>query len=158
MQRTIRLIRGMIGTGLLFAFGVGVVTSIIGGIFWLLPGGLTTHALIWIVARFTFIAFPVGAIFSGVFALTFRGRSFDKISLQRFAELGAGAGLVIFLLMSINAAAVWSLNAAIANLVILTLLGAGAATGTLLLARRGRPALPAGDELPSLLDDGHTSA
>jgi hypothetical protein len=86
-------------------------------------------------------AFPIGVAFSGVLAITARGLPFDKLSLPRFAALGAGGGLLLFGLLAINAWQAWSVSDAIANATLLVLLGGGSATGTLMLARRAGPAL-----------------
>jgi hypothetical protein len=80
--------------------------------------------------------------------MTARGLPFDKLSLPRFAALGAGGGLLLFGLLATNAWQAWTVSTAIANGVILTLLGAGSAVGTLLLARRARPELKSGEESP----------
>jgi hypothetical protein len=85
-------------------------------------------------------AFPIGVAFSGVLAITARGRPFDKLSLPRFAALGAGGGLLLFGLLAVNAWQAWSVSDAIANLALLTLLGGGSATATLMIARRAGPA------------------
>ena len=95
-------------------------------------------------------AFPIGVAFAGVLALTRRGRSFDKLSLPRFAALGAGVGLLFFGLLAINAWQAWSVSTAIVNATIFVLLAGGSATGTLMLARRAGPALKSGDESRSL--------
>lgn len=152
MPRWLRVIRGMIGTGLTFAAGVGVVGSIIGGLVWLLGGRHAGHDLIELIAHSTVIAFPLGVAFSGVLAITARRRSFDKLSLPRFAALGAGAGLLVFAVLSVNAFRAWSVADAIANATVLTLMGGGSATAILLLARRARRELKPGDESRRLGD------
>ena len=81
-------------------------------------------------------------------ALTARGRPFDRLSLPHFAALGAGVGFIYFLFMGfMGAFGVWSLASAITNLVLVTVAGGGSATAILLVARRGRPQLKAGDDL-----------
>jgi len=141
----------MIRMGLTFAAGVGVVTSVVAGLVWLIPGiGGPGNEMIRLVVASMIWAFPMGVAFSGVLAITARGRSFDKLSLPSFAALGAGAGLFFFGLLATNAWQAWSVSTAIANAAIFVLLGSGAATGTLLLARRAQPALEPGDESRSL--------
>lgn len=151
MPRWLRVIRGMIGTGLTFAAGVGVVASMIAGLVWLLPGSENGLEMIRMVIASSIWAFPIGVAFSGLLAITARGRSFDKLSLPRFAALGAGVGLLFFGVLAINAWHAWSVSTAIANATILVLLGGGSATGTLMLARRAGPALKPGDESHSLV-------
>lgn len=80
MPRWLRVIRGMIGTGLTFAVGVGVAGSIL-GVVGLLLGELSWNDL-RMVAKLSVIAFLVGVAFSGVLAITARGRTFDKLSLR----------------------------------------------------------------------------
>lgn len=146
MPRWLRVIRAMIGMGLTFAAGVGVVASAIAVPMWLLSGGDSGREIIRLVVASSIWAFPVGVAFSGVLALTARGRPFDKLSLPRFAALGAGAGLLLFGVLGINAWHAWSVADAIANGAIFVLLGGGSATATLMIARRAELALKSGDE------------
>ena len=151
MPRWLRVIRGMIGTGLTFAAGVGVVASMIFVLpTWLLLGGDSGREMLVMIIKSSIWAFPIGVAFSGVLAITGRGLPFDKLSLPRFAALGAGAGLLLFGLLAINAWQAWSVPDAIANATLLILLGGGSATATLLLARRAGRALKSGDESRSL--------
>ena len=151
MPRWLRVIRGMIGTGLAFATGVGVVASMIVVLpTWLLLGGDAGREMLVMVIKSSIWAFPIGVAFSGVLAITARGRPFDKLSLPRFAALGAGGGLLLFGLLAVNAWQAWSVSDAIANLALLTLLGGGSATATLMIARKAGPALESGDEPRSL--------
>ena len=152
MPRWLRVIRGMIGTGLTFAVGVGVVASAIAGLVWLLPGAGAGREMIRVVVASAMWAFPIGVAFSGVLALTARGRAFDKLSLPHFAALGTGAGLLLFGVLAINAWSAWSVSTAIVNATVFVLLGGGSATATLLIARRVRPGLAPGDESRSLGD------
>ncbi len=155
MPRWLRVIRGMIGTGLTFAAGVGVVASMIAGLVWLLPVGEKNGLeMIRMVIASSIWAFPIGVAFSGLLAITARGRSFDKLSLPRFAALGAGVGLLFFGVLATNAWHAWSVSTAMANATIFVLLGGGSATATLMLARRARSALKSGDEPHSLVREG----
>ena len=150
MPRWLRVIRGMIGTGLTFSVGVGAVASVFAGIGWLLPGGESGVEMIRLVVASSIWAFPIGVAFSGLLAIGARGRSFDKLSVPVFAALGAGVGLLFFGLLAINAWQAWSVETAMVNATIFVLLGGGAATGTLLLARKAGPTLEPGDESPRL--------
>jgi len=140
----------MIGMGLTFSVGVGVVASMLAVLPWLLLGGDSGREMIQMVIKSSIWAFPIGVAFSGVMAITARGRPFDKLSIPHFAALGAGAGLLLFGVLAVTAWQAWSVSDAIANVTILTLLGGGSATATLLLARRAGPALKSGDESRSL--------
>ncbi len=150
MPRWLRVIRGMIGMGLTFSAGVGVVASMIAVLPWLLLGGDSGREMIRMVIASSIWAFPIGVAFSGVMAITARGLPFDKLSLPRFAALGAGGGLLLFGVLAVNAYHAWSVSTALANLTIFVLLGGGSATGALMLARRAGPALKSGDESRSL--------
>ena len=150
MPRWLRVIRGMIGMGLTFSVGVGVVASMLAVLPWLLLGGDSGREMIQMVIKSSIWAFPIGVAFSGVMAITARGRPFDKLSIPHFAALGAGAGLLLFGVLAVTAWQAWSVSDAIANVTILTLLGGGSATATLLLARRAGPALKSGEESRSL--------
>ncbi len=144
MPRWLRVIRGMIGTGLTFAVGVGVVGSLL-GLVALLVGQASLDDL-RMVGKMSVVAFIVGVGFSGVLALAARGRTFDRLSLRFVTALGAAGGFLYFLFIAAaNGARVWSVWNAIGNLTILTLLGAGAAGGMLLLARKTREALTPGE-------------
>jgi hypothetical protein len=149
MPRWLRVIRGMIGTGLTFTAAVGVVGMLFGVPVWLF-NEISGRELMEIVGRCAVVAFPVGVAFSGALALTARGRTLEKLSLPRVAALGAGAGLLYFALIGVNAAGRWSVADTLANLAILTLLGGGSATAILLLARRAGRARA--DRSPSLGD------
>jgi hypothetical protein len=149
MPRWVRVIRGMIGMGLTFAAGVGVVGSLLG------LAGLLLGELSWddlrMVAKLSVIAFLVGVGFSGVLAITARGRTFDKLSLRYVTALGAGGGLLYFLFIAAaHGARVWSVWNAIGNLAILTLVGGGSAAATLILAQRAGRTLRSGEESRNL--------
>ena len=150
MPRWLRVIRGMIGTGLTFAAGVGIVGSMASVLPWLLPGGYSGREILELVVKSSLWAFPIGVAFSGALAITTRGLPFDKLSLPRFAALGAGGGLLLFGLLAISAWQAWSVSTAIANATILVLLGGGSAAATLLLARKAGRALKSADASRSL--------
>jgi hypothetical protein len=156
MPRWLWVIRGMIGTGLTFAAGVGVVGSILGIL------GVLLRQLAWddlrMVAKLSVVAFIVGVGFSGALAIAASGRTFERLTLRFVTALGAGGGLLYFLFIAAaNGAKAWSASAAIANLVILTGLGGGSAAATFLRARRAGRALKSGEE-PPVLGDGRVEA
>ncbi len=153
MPRWMRVLRGMIGTGLTFAAGVGAVASAVAGITWLLEGSEGGREMLVFAVRLAIWAFPIGVAFSGFVALAARGRAFDKLSLPAFAALGAGGGLLLYGLLAANAWQAWSLATAIANGILFVLLGGCSAAASLLLARRAGPVLEAGDE-PRTLSEG----
>lgn len=156
MPRWLRVLRGMVGTGLTFSAVVAVVSAVAAGVAWLLPGAMTSAEVVEMIfmgVRAAVIAFPVGVVFSGGLALTARNRTFDELSIPRVSALGAAGGLALFGLLAINAWSAWSTADAIGNLVILVTMGAGAAGGTLALARKASPALDSGEE-PARLEEG----
>jgi hypothetical protein len=149
MPRWLRVIRGMVGNGLTFAAGIGGAAAVIGGLVWL-GHGITGRDLMGIVGKFSVASFLLGIAFSSVLAITARGRQFNKLSVRLVSTLGAGAGLLYFGFLSVNGGRNWSPRDAIANFVLLTLMGAGAAAATLLIARRTTSAITASPEVPSL--------
>jgi hypothetical protein len=136
----------MIGTGLIFSAGIGVVASVIAGVAWLVTGMGRNVELIRVAIASAIWAFPIGMAFAGFLALTARGRTFEKLTLPRTAALGAGGGLLLYGVLAANAWSAWSLQAAMVNLAVFLGLGAGSATAALLLARRAGPALKPGGE------------
>ena len=152
MPRWLRVIRGMIGMGLTFSAGVGVVASAVAVLPWLLSGGGSGLEVMRLVVASSIWAFPIGVVFSGALALTARGGRFEKLSLLRFAALGAGAALLPYGLLAANAWSAWSIRAAIGNAAIFVFLGAGSATAALLVARKAGPALELADDPPGLAE------
>lgn len=150
MSRWSRVIRGMLGTGLTFSVGVGVVGSMVAAVAGLVTGLQGGIELIRFVFASAIWAFPMGVAFSGVLSLTARGRSFDELSLPGFAGLGAGAGLLLFGVLALNAWDAWSMSTAMVNAGLFVLLGGGSATATLTLARKAGPVLESGGESPEL--------
>jgi hypothetical protein len=149
MRLWLRVGRGMIGTGLTFAAGVGLVVSIVGGLVWL-GQGVTTIELMRAVGKFSVVSFLLGVAFSGILAVAARGRRFRKLSLPLVGATGAGAGLAYWIFLALNGGRSWSTPIAILNFIVLILMGAGSATAMLLIARRAGSALDSGDELPML--------
>ena len=139
----------MFGTGLTFAIGVGSLATIVGSVAVLIGGG-SFREVFRIAGRLSVAAFLLGIGFSAILAIIARSRRLAQLSIPRFASLGAVAGLIYFALISINGVGHWSLSTAIANFVLLTGLGGGAAAATLMVARRGRKALGPRDEPQSL--------
>jgi len=141
MRRGLQLVRGIIGTGVAFAIGGGAILGLIGGTLSLL-GGPPIRAVLATAARGSVLGFMIGVVFSGLLALVARGQSFASLKLSRFAGLGGAIGIFAWLLMGVNGAFhAWSLDTAIMNFVLLTLMGAGSATAILVVARRsGRTA------------------
>ena len=137
-SRALSLTKAAVGTGVAFAIGGGAVILAVGTIFSLL-GGPAMRAVLATSARGSVLGGILGLTFSGLLALFSRGRSFESLSLPRFTALGAGVGWAAWLLMGVNGAFhAWSVDTAIMNLGLLTLMGGGSAAAILTIARRGR--------------------
>lgn len=144
MPRWLRVVRGMVGTGLTFAVGVGAIATAV-GFAGVLAGELTGRELLQVVVKLSVVSFLVGVLFTGALALTARGRTFDRLSLRYVTGVGAAGGVLYFLLIATNAWKAWSPMAALGNLALLSVIGAGSAAAALLLARRAGRALAASE-------------
>ena len=132
MKQWLKRLRGAVGIGMSWAavwFGVGAVLELLSGA--PLNGALLDNAL-----QVAVLGFINGAAFSAVLRLAQGHRTFDEMSLWRFAGLGALGGLVVSLIV-----------ASAAFLVAFTVLGAGSAAGSLALARMADPSLESGEGL-----------
>lgn len=147
-----KIVRGMIGTGLTFGAGIGGATLLV-GIAAMIFGNATLDDMRF-AAKMGVVGTIVGVGFSGILALSARSKRFTNISIPRFTLLGAGAGLVYFLIIAMNAYRVWTPSLAFGNFMLLILMGGGAAGATAFIARKARPQLDAGDDLPAL-SEGH---
>lgn len=146
MPRWMRVVRGMIGTGLTFAAGVGGVATLIAGVVSLFVDDFPLRAVFAIGGRMAVVSFILGVAFSGALALASRLRKFD-LSIKRMALFGAGAGALFYVTIGVNGAFnAWNLRDAIANFALLTAMGGGAATAVALLARRAKSSPSESDE------------
>jgi len=151
------MLRGMLGTALTFSVGAGLVAALVAAVALLIPGGAAVRELFRLVVGSAIWAFPIGLVFSGFLALTARNRAFTELSLLRFTLLGAGGGLLLFGLLALNAWEAWSTQAALTNLTVFLGLGAGAAGGSLVVARRAASSVEAGEPPMALGPDGGDS-
>jgi hypothetical protein len=133
MKKWLRRIRGAIGMGLIWAlawFGAGMVLLLIVG---------PDAADVPFPLGFGMLGFFAGVSFSAVLVLAEGRRSFNQMSLPRFAGWGAVGGLLLSGLFVLTAAAVAEGPAFLLNLVFLgpifAAAGAGSAAGSLALAR-----------------------
>ena len=154
MKRWLRRIRGAVGIGLAWAAGWAPIGAVIGLGMGVVLGG-APHGVV--VARYAALfatcGFFGGAIFSTVLRIAEGRRRFEELSLPRFAVWGALGGLLLGALataLGILGAGLDLVGAIIAG--GSTLLGAGSAAGTLVLARRAeeRRSLGAGARLGEL--------
>lgn len=128
MSRWWRRIRGTIGMGLTWGlawFGAGVVLLLVVGF---------GAADVPFPLGFGALGFLAGATFSGILGIVERRRSFDQMSLPRFAAWGAVGGLLL------SAVFILASDVGVDNLLVLgpvfALASAASAAGSLALARR----------------------
>ena len=148
MTRWRQRLRGAIGLGLTWAAGwvpVGALTGFItGSTLGLLPLGRMTanYALL-----FGVLGFLGGTIFSAVVSITEGRRSFGQLSVPRFVAWGALGGLLLgglAVAAGILGSGFTGLGAVIGG--VTTLLGAGSAAGTLVIAKAGNRSLLEGPD------------
>ena len=146
MKKWLKRIRGAVGMGLTWAAvwgGAGAIIGVVAVVLGLDPAGaINTGAILGAIA-----GFMAGATFSTVLGITEGHRTFDEMSLPRFAFWGALGGLLLSGLLT----AIGVLSSE-THIIVLTyggfpLLGAGCAAGSLALARRADPSLESGEGL-----------
>jgi O-antigen/teichoic acid export membrane protein len=136
MKKWLRRIRGAIGMGLTWAIG----WAFVGGLMELIDrrGELVD---IWPMVL-GIPGFIAGAVFSVLLWIAEGRRRFDELSLPRFGAWGAVVGLLLGVLGVAAGAGIEALPPWLRAAVVIgptTLLGAISASGTLALARKGRP-------------------
>ena len=152
MTDWLKRIRGAVGIGLTWAG----LWSAIGALLALLPGRITApypiplELLLGLAAQFALqlgtLGFVGGAAFSLVLGATEGRRSFDQMSIPRFAVWGAIGGLLMWAVRDPVGESVMRFlgSVGLPGVIwvygfsggIIVLLGAGSAAGTLALARR----------------------
>lgn len=147
MKEWTRRIRGALGMGLSWAlawFGAGMVLLVIVG---------PDAADVPFPLGFGLLGFLAGVTFSGVLAIAGARRTFDEISMPRFALWGGIGGLLfgvgfVFTVGALGAASLPVLGMS----AIFALAGAGSAAGSLALARMAdeRGLLDAGADVSEL--------
>ena len=156
MKRWLKRIRGAVGIGLTWAAawsGVAVILSLV-GVFGTL--GLV-RVYVVVAALWAVVGFVGGAIFSVVLGIAERRRSFDEMSLPRFAGWGAVGGFLLAIPWVFGAGPPPTLGEILDTGGVMALLGAGSAAGSLALARRADPLLEAG-ESEGLIEGEYTAA
>ena len=140
MKGWLRRIRGILAMGITWGVAGSVAGMAIELVNRVWPNPLGAMMDMWPVAL-GLPGFLAGITFSSVLALAARSRTFDELSLSRFAALGGLGGLIVGLLPAALAALgvvpagfnLWPVTPAI--FVPFTLVGAIVAPGTLALAR-----------------------
>jgi len=134
MRTWLRRIRGAIGMGITWAAAWFVAGSVPRWVF-----GVNTDAPLPLV--FGLFGLMAGMVFSAVLALTEGRRSFDQMSLPRFAAWGAVGGLLLSALVARTMSLGWGDVLALAP--TLAVASAVSASGSLAMARRAaRKELP----------------
>ena len=147
MNKWLRRIRGAVGIGLTWAAAwlpVGAIIGLVAGLSDT-PGFLVS--LVFSLAGiFAAVGFVGGTVFSMILGLAEGRRRFDEMSLPRFGAWGgAGAFLVsAFVQLTIGG----SSSLSVTTTIVMTLLGAGSAAGSLAIARKAddRELLEAGED------------
>jgi len=139
MRNSLRRIRGAIGMGLTWAAAWGAAGT-------LLAVMTRFQADAPFPLIFGVLGFIAGVIFSATLALTEGRRSFDQMSLPRFAVWGATGGLLLSAVFARGASLDWGDVLVIAPTFAVAC--AVCASGSLALARRAAPR-----ELPDIRGD-----
>ncbi len=142
MKKWLKRIRGAVGMGLTWAVAWGCAGAILRIVAGVITGGPIAAASGSLVAGlalasavFGVMGFIGGTAFSVVLGIAERRRTFDEMSLPRFASWGTLGGLLLLMpFVLIGWAPVTLETAAIIG--VLALLGGGCASGSLALARR----------------------
>ena len=131
--------------GMTWAIGWAPVGALVGLVAAVGSGG-PLGAILETAFLYAASGFVVGAMFSGILALTDGRRRFDEMSLGRFATWGAIGGLLISPYTIFDGMAITL--SSVVGVGVITLLSAGSAAASLALARRedDRVLLEAGEE------------
>ena len=135
MKKWLKRIRGALGLGLLWAAAWSGVGAIIAVVTMVLGAGAAADIGVFAVLL-AVPGFVGGAIFSTVLGITEGRRTFDEMSLPRFAGWGAVGGLLLSVLLFAMGNGESSRLVTVVIASIVTLMGAGSAAGSLALARR----------------------
>jgi len=127
MRKWLRRVRGAIGMGFTWAAALSAVGSVPRWVF-----GINTDVPIPLV--FGVFGFLAGVIFSAILVLTEGRRTFDQMSLPRFAAWGAAGGLLLAAIFARVAS--FGLGDALAIAPTFALACAACASGSLIVARR----------------------
>ena len=155
MKKWLKHIRGVIGTAFTWAAvwgGVGFILSLAGFF-----GTGTFSIYVVFAALWGAVGFVGGGIFSLVLGIAERRRTFDEMSLPRFGIWGGVGGFLLSLLWVYGAGPAPTLAEIMSTGVLMGLMGAGSAAGSLALARRASPLLEAG-ESEGLIEGEYTAA
>jgi len=143
VKRILRRIRGIIGTGLTWAFGFAAFNSVVS----LFQGG-GWESFLGAITIGGFFGFVLGSGFAGILSLTERHRTLGELSLPRVGLWGAIGGFLVTVAFNLvfGGTIYWGAVLTIA------LFSAGFSSGSVALAKRSDAKLIEGadEDLPSL--------
>ncbi len=143
MKKSEKRIRGALGMGLTWAVGLAIVALLFEVFDAVFLGGSAWDILVAPLLG-AFFGFIGGGVFSVVLAVAGRRRSFDEMSLPRFAALGALVSSLIIVALAarwwviggIGGFGVLFIPSTLGFATVVALMGAGFSAGSLALARR----------------------
>ncbi len=150
MRKFLRRLRGIVGTGLTWAFGwagVGLVLNLFGGIPLQFIGQIVLSGLVR--------GFIAGGAFAVILSIAERHHTLADLSLRRVALWGGIGGSLVFvsvLPFLIPLGTPW--GSLLTPIVINALTGAGFASGSVALARKADAPLIGGQDVSALLSEG----
>jgi hypothetical protein len=141
MNRFLRRLRGIIGTGLTWAVGFAGVQVVLNLLLGAPVGYIPSLALNGAVGGFL-----AGGVFAVILSIAERRRALEDLSLRRVALWGGiGAGLLLLVPMPFLLSAGVPVGPVLVSLGLASLIGAGFASGSVALARREETKLIEGD-------------
>ena len=161
MKKWLKRIRGAVGVGVTWAAMWGAVGAFLGlldGVV-MRGGSIQVGVLVDAVQTLSVLGFIGGGTFAVILGLAGRRRTFDEMSLSRFAVWGGLAASIMLGAGAILGGSVEQLvdPAGLIVASIVALLGAGSAAGSLALAR-GADATELLDPVADVADIGLTNA
>jgi hypothetical protein len=151
MKGFLRRLRGIIGTGLTWAFGWAGLYGAFLFVMWAFGADAQWELLpvLQLVFRVGTYGFVAGSTFGVVLSVLERHKSLEEITFKRIALWGGIGGLAVIALLSVLYGV--PVIRYLAPVILYTLLGVGSATGTVALAKRAdRSLIEGGEELPAL--------
>jgi hypothetical protein len=137
-----RILRGMLGMGVVFSAVGGLFVAAL-GFYAVVIAGVDRDDLDFVVVAtlgWFAISFILGMLYGGLLAILARGRSFKEVSMVRATSAGAAVGLVPALLMFVASLFTGgSLREIREPLMLFPPIGAALGAMTLFFARRAKP-------------------
>ena len=150
MNKFLRRLRGIVGTGLTWAVGwagVTIALNLLGGIPLQFLGRIALSGAVW--------GFIAGGAFAVILSVAERRHTLEDLSLRRVALWGGIGGSLVFLSVSPFLIPLGvPFSGILVPIVTNSLIGAGFASGSVALARQGDARLPRGGDDSVLMLDG----